>query len=240
MAETVTKTNTPNATREGDKETVILIEKILQEKDYFVVLGLERTASEKEVTKAYRKLALKLHPDKTSLEGAEEAFKRVATAFACLRDADSRAHYEHFGRDPSSNSQVGGANPFAGAGVDPHDIFREFFREMERANAQGSQFGTRGGPMPGGGFTFVSGGLGGNGVVINGISMREQIPESLRPVYDRVPGNLLAFLFFIVLPSVVMYYTNWMLFLPILFFVPSPAKLPLLIAVVLGGFLGVV
>ncbi|GBG28371.1 DnaJ family protein [Hondaea fermentalgiana] len=228
-----------------DEETAALVARILKEEDYFEVLSIERTASEKEVIKAYRKLALRVHPDKTKVEGAEEAFKRVSSAFACLRDADSRSHYERFGRDPSQ-SQVGGqqGNPFAGH-MDPNDLFREMFAEMQRAQAaQGMGRGPGGMPA---GFTFVGGpgmgGFGGQGqggpFVVNGVNLREHIPPGLRPLYDVLPGNVLAMifglLFFFIIQQV-----NWPLFMLVSIGAPGQLKGPLMIGIVLGSLLGFV
>ena len=71
--------------------------------DYYEMLGVSRSASDADVKKAYRKLALKLHPDKCKAAGAEEAFKSVSKAFACLSDGDKRAAYDRYGtEDPSS------------------------------------------------------------------------------------------------------------------------------------------
>ena len=59
--------------------------------DYYAVLSVERTATDSEIKKAYRKLAVKIHPDKCQGTGAEEAFKIVSKAFACLSDSEKRA-----------------------------------------------------------------------------------------------------------------------------------------------------
>jgi len=56
-------------------------------KDYYKILGLSRTASEDEIKKAYRKMALKYHPDKNKNPGAEEKFKEVAEAYDVLHDS---------------------------------------------------------------------------------------------------------------------------------------------------------
>ena len=63
-------------------------------KDYYKMLGLSRGADADEVKKAYRKLALKLHPDKCQAPGADEAFKLVSRAYACLSDDQKKAHYD--------------------------------------------------------------------------------------------------------------------------------------------------
>ena len=67
------------------------------EKDFYKVLGGAENASDKDITKAYRKLALKYHPDKNAATGADDAFKPIGTAFAVLSDADKRAFYDIYG-----------------------------------------------------------------------------------------------------------------------------------------------
>jgi curved DNA-binding protein len=69
-------------------------------KDYYALLGVERTASAEEIKKAYRKLALKYHPDRNKDDkAAEERFKEVNEAYAVLSDADKRKQYDTFGAD---------------------------------------------------------------------------------------------------------------------------------------------
>ena len=71
-----------------------LISRIRSTEDYFLILKVPRDATEREVTVAYRKLALLLHPDKCGVEGGESAFQKVAAAFSCLRDPEKRDYYE--------------------------------------------------------------------------------------------------------------------------------------------------
>lgn len=68
-------------------------------KDYYKVLGLSRSATEEEVKKAYRKLALKFHPDKNKSAGAEEKFKEIAEAYEVLSDKKKRDVYDQFGEE---------------------------------------------------------------------------------------------------------------------------------------------
>lgn len=83
-------------------------------KDYYEVLGVPRTASDKEIKAAYRKLARKYHPDVNAGDkGAEEKFKEVAEAFAVLSDAEKRAKYDRGGHAAFGQ----GFDPFAG--MDP-------------------------------------------------------------------------------------------------------------------------
>ncbi|KAK3281904.1 hypothetical protein CYMTET_10331 [Cymbomonas tetramitiformis] len=68
----------------GTPEQRKAVQEILRSSDYYAMLGVANSANEDEVKKAYRKLALKLHPDKNQAAGAEEAFKKVSKAFDCL------------------------------------------------------------------------------------------------------------------------------------------------------------
>lgn len=97
-----------------------------KKEDYYKTLGVEKNASKDEITKAYRKLARKFHPDvqhgKTEAEKkeAEEKFKEINEAYAVLSDKDKRAQYDQFGFDGP-----GGFSP--GEGFDPFSFFRQHF-----------------------------------------------------------------------------------------------------------------
>jgi len=66
-------------------------------RDYYEVLGVDKNANEKEIKKAYRKLAMKYHPDVSEEEGSEEKFKEISEAYAVLSDDDKRKRYDQFG-----------------------------------------------------------------------------------------------------------------------------------------------
>ena len=100
-------------------------------KDYYAVLGLNKGATEDELKKAYRKMALKYHPDKNKSSGAEEKFKEVAEAYEVLSDKKKRDIYDKHGEDglkgsvPRSPGE-GSSYTYAFHG-NPHDTFRMFF-----------------------------------------------------------------------------------------------------------------
>ena len=89
-----------------------------QKRDYYDILGVAKNASEDELKKAYRKLAIQYHPDKNPGDkAAEEKFKEIAESYGVLSDAEKRKRYDQFG-----HQGVGGASG-AGAGVNMDDIF---------------------------------------------------------------------------------------------------------------------
>src|SRR5438045_5177524 len=94
-------------------------------RDYYEVLGVARGAPEDEIKRAYRKLAVKFHPDKNPDDPhSEEKFKELGEAYDVLIDRDKRAAYDRFGHAAFA---AGGAG-FGGGGFhDPFDIFREVF-----------------------------------------------------------------------------------------------------------------
>jgi molecular chaperone DnaJ len=94
-------------------------------RDYYEVLGVERTAAAEEIKRAYRKLAVKFHPDKNPDDPhAEEKFKELGEAYDVLMDPEKRAAYDRFGHAAFAQGGAG----FGGGGFhDPFEIFREVF-----------------------------------------------------------------------------------------------------------------
>jgi len=101
-------------------------------RDYYEVLGVERKASTEELKKAYRRLAVKYHPDKNPGDPtAEEKFKEIGEAYEVLMDSNKRAAYDQFGHAAFSPGSSAGRGGFGGGGFhDPFDIFREVFGGM--------------------------------------------------------------------------------------------------------------
>ena len=111
-----------------------------QKRDFYEILGVSRSANESEIKKAYRKLALKYHPDKNPDDKAsEDKFKEAAEAYEVLSDSDKRARYDRFG-----HAGMGGASGGRG-GMDMDDIFSQFGDVFGGAFGGGSFGGSRGG-----------------------------------------------------------------------------------------------
>lgn len=68
-------------------------------KDYYRTLGIQKGANDEDIKKAYRKLALKFHPDKNKAAGAEEKFKEIAEAYEVLSDKKKREVYDRYGEE---------------------------------------------------------------------------------------------------------------------------------------------
>ena len=117
----------------------------MAKRDYYEVLGINKSATADEIKKAYRKMAIKYHPDKNPGDKeAEEKFKEAAEAYSVLKDPEKKAQYDQFG----NAGMNGGAGGFGGGSMNMDDIFSMF----------GDIFGGRGF----GGFSGF-GGFGGGG-----------------------------------------------------------------------------
>ena len=146
-----------------------------QKRDYYEVLGVTKSASADEIKSAYRKLALKWHPDRwvngtdAEKKTAEENFKEAAEAYSVLSDPDKKARYDQFG---FAGDQMGGAGGFDFGGFDLNDILRNVF-------GGGFNFG-------GGGFDFGFGGGGSQGQAQQRIYRGRDIRTSVKLTLEEI------------------------------------------------------
>ena len=140
-------------------------------KDYYKILGCSKGCSEDDLKKAYRKMALKYHPDKNKSPGAEEKFKEIAEAYDVLSDPKKREIFDKYGEEGLKGGVPGGGGGSAGFGGgmpgggsyhysftgDPRETFRMFFGNEDPF---GGMFGGLGGGGRQGMFHF--GGQGGD------------------------------------------------------------------------------
>jgi molecular chaperone DnaJ len=124
----------------------------VSKRDYYDVLGVARTATEQEIKSAYRKLALKYHPDRNPGDkAAEDSFKEAAEAYAVLVDTDKRHMYDRFGHAGLGGAATGGFDPNAFSG------FEDILGGLGDIFGFGDVFGggrRRGGPQRGGDLRY--------------------------------------------------------------------------------------
>jgi molecular chaperone DnaJ len=138
----------------------------MAKRDYYEILGVGRKASESDIKKAYRKLALKYHPDKNPDDSnAEEKFKEAAEAYEVLQDSQKRAKYDRFGHEGLKGGPGGGGGF---GGMDMDDIFSQF------------------GDIFGGGFGGNSGGGGGRRRRMKGSNLRIKVKMTLEEIASGV------------------------------------------------------
>ena len=98
----------------------------MADKDFYEILGVQRNASDDEIKKSYRKLAMKYHPDRNKDDKeSERKFKEVSAAYEILKDSEKRSAYDQYGHD--AFRQGGGGQGFGDFGGGFSDIFEEFF-----------------------------------------------------------------------------------------------------------------
>ncbi len=116
----------------------------MAKRDYYEVLGVGKSATDKELKKAYRKLAIKYHPDKNPDDkGAESKFKEAAEAYEVLNNPDKRARYDQYGHAGLEGGGFGGG--FGAGGMNMDDIFSQFGDIFGSAFGGGGFGGSRGG-----------------------------------------------------------------------------------------------
>jgi molecular chaperone DnaJ len=112
-------------------------------RDFYEILGVPKNATDDEIKKSYRKLAMKYHPDRNQGDAtAEVKFKEAKEAYEMLSDAEKRAAYDQFGHagvDPNMRGGPGGAGGFGGFGESFGDIFGDIFGQTRRQQGAGGK-----------------------------------------------------------------------------------------------------
>jgi molecular chaperone DnaJ len=142
----------------------------MSKRDYYEILGVDRNASEVDIKKAYRKLAIQYHPDKNPGDAtAEEKFKEAAEAYEVLSDSQKRSRYDQFGHA----GMGGGSGGFGGMNMD--DIFSQF------------------GDIFGGGFSGFGGSSRGGARRVKGTNLRIRVKLSLEEIANGVTKKIKVF-----------------------------------------------
>jgi molecular chaperone DnaJ len=137
----------------------------MAKQDFYEVLNISKSASQAEIKKAYRKMAIKYHPDKNPDDKkAEENFKKAAEAYEILSDENKKARYDQYGHQAFDGPQGGGG--FGGGGMNMDDIFSQF----------GDIFGG------GGGFGGFGGGGGQRQARVKGSNLRIRVKLTLEEI----------------------------------------------------------
>ncbi len=146
----------------------------MAKRDFYEILGVAKNAGEDEIKKAYRKLAIKYHPDKNPDDkGAEDKFKEAAEAYEVLSSADKRQRYDQFGHAGVGSSAAGGNGGGGyGGGMNMDDIFSQF------------------GDIFGGAFSGGGGGQGGGRRMNRGSNLRIKVKLNLNEIANGVEKKL--------------------------------------------------
>ena len=146
----------------------------MAKKDFYDILGVDRKASAEEIKKAYRKMAIKYHPDKNpDDQEAEAKFKEAAEAYEVLSNPEKRQRYDQFGH-AGVGGAAGGRGGFGG-GMNMEDIFEQF------GDIFGGAFG--------GGFGGFGGGGRGGKRVFKGSNLRVRVKLNLEEIANGVEKN---------------------------------------------------
>ncbi len=144
----------------------------MSKRDYYEILGVAKNAGEDEIKKAYRKLAIKYHPDKNPNDkSSEDKFKEAAEAYEILSNPEKKQRYDQFGH--AGVNGAGGAGGFGGGGMNMDDIF--------------SQFGDIFGGAFGG---FSGGGRSGGRRVARGTNLRVKVKLNLKDIANGVEKKI--------------------------------------------------
>ncbi len=144
----------------------------MSKRDYYEILGVAKNAGEDEIKKAYRKLAIKYHPDKNPNDkSSEDKFKEAAEAYEILSNPEKKQRYDQFGH--AGVNGAGGAGGFGGGGMNMDDIFSQF------GDIFGGAFGGFGG-----------GGRSGGRRVAKGTNLRVKVKLNLKDIANGVEKKI--------------------------------------------------
>jgi molecular chaperone DnaJ len=147
----------------------------MAKRDYYEVLGVDKNATADEIKKAYRKIAIKFHPDKNPDDPtAEDKFKEAAEAYEILSNADKKAKYDRFG-----HAGMGNGGGFSGGGMSMDDIFSQFGDIFGGGGGGGSPFDS-----------FFGGGGGGGRRTRKGSNLRIKLKLSLDEIAHGVEKKI--------------------------------------------------
>ncbi len=128
--------------KEATDEDVAICEEILKKTNYYEIIGVDKKATEDEIKKQYKKLALRLHPDKNRAPQATEAFKKLAQALACLTNANKRHIYDEHGSEENFRTQY--REYFQDEEeLDPEDLFDLLFTGSVNRNRRRRRYAQR-------------------------------------------------------------------------------------------------
>ncbi|HLP14456.1 MAG TPA: DnaJ domain-containing protein, partial [Flavobacteriales bacterium] len=137
----------------------------MSKRDYYEILGVAKSADAEEIKKAYRKMALKYHPDKNPGDKAsEDKFKEAAEAYEVLSNPEKRKRYDQYGHAGVGGASGGGQGGFGGGGFSMDDIFSQF------------------GDIFGGAFGGGGGGSRGGRRVVKGTNLRIKVKLTLEEI----------------------------------------------------------
>lgn len=191
------------------------IRRVLSEGDYYKILGVARDVDERGLKKAYKRLALLLHPDKCSEEGADDAFKKVSSAYSCLSCANTRRTYDLTGSDKTCDVSDTGDMGFAG-----RDDIDEILKDIFSHHSGGASHGN----FPRGGFVYTTSFGGANPFGMGG--EQRTLPRWLHS-FNSLPLPVILSLIFLLFSLFVYYVCAFIVrqFICLMILVIGPSKL---------------
>lgn len=202
---TATAQGQPNGMeKEYTQEQVDAVKRIKRCKDYYEVLGVSKEATEADIKKAYRKLALQFHPDKCKAPGAEEVFKAIGNAFAVLSEPEKRKQYDLYGSDEERMQRMHSRGQHSHHHDSEYDYTRGFEADMTAEELFNMFFGggfpssnvyvRRGGGMSAAGGRWHRHGTGGQGGDFRTNTREAREPSGYTIVLQMLPILVLIFL----------------------------------------------